>query len=428
VKPDRVKFHADVPKTVHTLARHMLLRLSRLSFWLAAAAAALGLLAPRGHETLLTVIAGIGSALALVLWRSAVRSQGRGGAVVPRPVAEPELLDSSALADAAQRLSREAHDAPSFEAALHAAGKVLRGEVGARELTVHEVHGVDATQAKISVLIEAQPGFRTVERSIRLDATPLGRAIRSQEALGETPGHLAVPVVSAGSVVAAIELNGIELAFDPTALKELLDTARLTLSRLAETAVVQQDGRGASRKTQFTIDPAQPGPGSPDHGDRIREPGSDDNPHRSLDQTGRMPAMLSKDPESFATAPADSAGVTAPVLDPVALRRLTDLDPTGANHLLERVLQAFQTSVARLRPQADAARLNGDRAALRLVAHTLKSSSASIGAMRLSQLCGQIEAVIRQDSGEDLVPYHDALNAALDEALSAIASLLKEQT
>jgi HPt (histidine-containing phosphotransfer) domain-containing protein len=138
--------------------------------------------------------------------------------------------------------------------------------------------------------------------------------------------------------------------------------------------------------------------------------------------------MLSKDPESFATAPPDGVGAAQPVLDPVALRRLTDLDPTGANHLLERVLQAFQTSVARLRPQADAARLNGDRGALRLVAHTLKSSSASIGAMRLSQLCGQIEAVIRQDGGEDLVPYHDALNAALDEALSAIASLLKEQT
>ena len=36
--------------------------------------------------------------------------------------------------------------------------------------------------------------------------------------------------------------------------------------------------------------------------------------------------------------------------------------------------------------------------AVRQVVHTLKSSSASIGALRLSRLCAEIETAIRQDA------------------------------
>lgn len=142
----------------------------------------------------------------------------------------------------------------------------------------------------------------------------------------------------------------------------------------------------------------------------------------------RAPA---ESPESGAPArpPAATPPPTesTPVLDPTALARLTELDPKGENRLLERVLQAFRTSVARLRPQADAARLSGDQAGLRLVAHTLKSSSASIGAMHLSQLCARIETTIRTANGDDLDAQLDALGTALDDVLVAIEQLLKER-
>ena len=95
--------------------------------------------------------------------------------------------------------------------------------------------------------------------------------------------------------------------------------------------------------------------------------------------------------------------------------------------LLAVVLAAFATSAARLRPQADAARASGDRAALRLVVHTLKSSSASIGAMRLSQLCARIESAIRLETLGDQDADLDALGCALDEVLRAIEPLLKAQ-
>ncbi len=118
---------------------------------------------------------------------------------------------------------------------------------------------------------------------------------------------------------------------------------------------------------------------------------------------------------------------SALVLDPGALARLAELDPSGENRLIERVLQAFQTSSARHRLQAAAARANGDRAGLRLVAHTLKSASASIGALQLSQVCARIEASIRADAGADLDAELAAMDSALEETLAAIARLLEER-
>ena len=96
--------------------------------------------------------------------------------------------------------------------------------------------------------------------------------------------------------------------------------------------------------------------------------------------------------------PADAAAE----LDEEALRRLRELDPTGANHLLERVFQAFETSAHRLMPQMHEAHLAGDHAGVRHVVHTLKSSSASIGAIKLSQVCAEIETMIRLDTLDGL--------------------------
>lgn len=114
-----------------------------------------------------------------------------------------------------------------------------------------------------------------------------------------------------------------------------------------------------------------------------------------------------------------------PVLDAAALARLTELDPTGQAQLVERVLRAFQTSAARLVPQLEAAHAVGDHASTRLVAHTLKSSSASIGALRLSRVCAHVEALVRQGETDGLEPEIAELLEAMTEALRAIDTQLK---
>ena len=115
------------------------------------------------------------------------------------------------------------------------------------------------------------------------------------------------------------------------------------------------------------------------------------------------------------------------VLDAAALAALRSLDPTGAGKLLERVLAAFESSTSRLVVQLHTARVGADAESVKHVAHTLKSSSASIGAVKLSQLCAEIEAMLR--NGQTL-PALDARLAALEgeiaAALGALRSVLRD--
>jgi len=112
------------------------------------------------------------------------------------------------------------------------------------------------------------------------------------------------------------------------------------------------------------------------------------------------------------------------VLDETALARLRELDPRGENHLLERVLKAFDASVARLLPQLLQARAAADQAAVRHVAHTLKSSSASIGAVALSQMCAGIEASARAGTLDLIGPDIDDMCREIDFVLQALKQLL----
>jgi HPt (histidine-containing phosphotransfer) domain-containing protein len=105
-------------------------------------------------------------------------------------------------------------------------------------------------------------------------------------------------------------------------------------------------------------------------------------------------------------------------LDAEALERLRALDPSGANALLERVLATFRGSLERLVPQMRDGRHKGDPQAVRHVAHTLKSSSASVGALRLSQLCAEVEQALRRNAGLGSV------DTQLDELLDEVQRLL----
>jgi HPt (histidine-containing phosphotransfer) domain-containing protein len=119
-----------------------------------------------------------------------------------------------------------------------------------------------------------------------------------------------------------------------------------------------------------------------------------------------------------------SPPVSPTVLDADALDRLRELDPSGKSKLLERVLRAFQSSTTRLKLQLVEARRTEDVAGIRHVAHTLKSSSASIGALALSRLCAEIEASIRADATAGLSDRLDAMDRELAAVLQAVTPML----
>jgi len=113
----------------------------------------------------------------------------------------------------------------------------------------------------------------------------------------------------------------------------------------------------------------------------------------------------------------------ATVLDAAALGKLRELDPQGQSQLLERVFTAFESSLLKMLPQLVAAERSGDWPTVRHVAHTLKSSSATVGALELSRLCAEIEALSRASDDRGMAERVDDLlaeSAAVRLALQAI--------
>ena len=111
-----------------------------------------------------------------------------------------------------------------------------------------------------------------------------------------------------------------------------------------------------------------------------------------------------------------TASLPAGLLDLQALERLRALDPGGTAGLLGRVLGTYTASLARLVEQLRQARRSADVQAQRHVAHTLKSSSASVGALKLSALCADIEDRMRDDPPATDVQF-DALISEAEHLL-----------
>jgi histidine phosphotransfer protein HptB len=112
------------------------------------------------------------------------------------------------------------------------------------------------------------------------------------------------------------------------------------------------------------------------------------------------------------------------VLDAESLERLHELDPNGASGLVPRVLKAFDSSLERLLAQLGQARVEDDRNAMRHVAHTLKSSAASIGALELSRICADIERKVREQQSEGLAGLLDDMVAQAGRVRAVLKPLL----
>jgi hypothetical protein len=121
---------------------------------------------------------------------------------------------------------------------------------------------------------------------------------------------------------------------------------------------------------------------------------------------------------------ASASAACAAVLDADALERLRELDPSGKSRLVDRVLRAFESSAWRLARQFSEAREAGDLQSIRHVVHTLKSSSASIGALVLARMCGEIETAIRTGGDAALPERLDAMDRELAAVLQAVSPML----
>jgi HPt (histidine-containing phosphotransfer) domain-containing protein len=89
-------------------------------------------------------------------------------------------------------------------------------------------------------------------------------------------------------------------------------------------------------------------------------------------------------------------------VDPTVLGDLTARLGERAAPFLVGLVDTFQAESALRLAELDAAAANEDVVAAAAVAHTLKSSSAAVGALRLSKLCTELEHDLRQGQMRDL--------------------------
>lgn len=116
-------------------------------------------------------------------------------------------------------------------------------------------------------------------------------------------------------------------------------------------------------------------------------------------------------------------------LDAGALARLRELDPDGRHGVVMRVMKAFETSLTRMLGQLSAqtgGTAPADPAVVASVAHTLKSSSASVGALSLSRTCAEIEQGVRSGTVTDLDVQVRRLIAECEAAQTAVGAMLRQ--
>ena len=117
---------------------------------------------------------------------------------------------------------------------------------------------------------------------------------------------------------------------------------------------------------------------------------------------------------------------TKPVLDAACMAELRALDPDGKAQLVKRVLATYQASLTKLVAQLQLARGEGAWDQVSRVAHTLKSSSASIGALTLSALCAEIERLLRAGDSNGAQPLIDQFQAEVQRVDGAVRQTLQQ--
>ncbi|MFI5292996.1 MAG: Hpt domain-containing protein [Candidatus Limnocylindrales bacterium] len=116
--------------------------------------------------------------------------------------------------------------------------------------------------------------------------------------------------------------------------------------------------------------------------------------------------------------------MTTDALDPEAFRHLLDITGGDLAFVDELIDTYLDDAVVQLQAMGQAA-AEGDAEAMIRPAHSLKSSSANVGAMAVTEACRSLEADARSGTIDDAVARVAACGAAFD---AACAALLAERT
>ncbi|MBS0395409.1 MAG: response regulator, partial [Proteobacteria bacterium] len=126
-------------------------------------------------------------------------------------------------------------------------------------------------------------------------------------------------------------------------------------------------------------------------------------------------------PETPAAEPARAEAPARPASEPAPLdARLESFRKTCKPDTYVRVIAIYLQNSLELREALRRAAIGGDAPALAAAAHALKSSSANVGAVVVAELCGDIEAAVRES---DITAAWSALDRLIHEHDRVLTSL-----
>lgn len=114
--------------------------------------------------------------------------------------------------------------------------------------------------------------------------------------------------------------------------------------------------------------------------------------------------------------------MTGNIIDREALTRLREA-MGGAPDDLAELIEDFTETAPAIAAAMRACHARGDLAACGIEAHSLKSNARDMGAVRLADLCLEQERACKAGLEEDVGARLDAIDAALSEALEALAQV-----
>jgi two-component system sensor histidine kinase/response regulator len=121
--------------------------------------------------------------------------------------------------------------------------------------------------------------------------------------------------------------------------------------------------------------------------------------------------------------PQTSASANLQAIDPQVIQGLRDLGGEDEPELLEELIDIFLEDAPHRMKDISEGFVAGDLGRVERGAHTLKSSSANIGALGLSEICRQIVERARTQRTQDLAQLCDASARSLAQAESELRSL-----
>ncbi|HEX2709321.1 MAG TPA: response regulator, partial [Candidatus Deferrimicrobium sp.] len=135
-----------------------------------------------------------------------------------------------------------------------------------------------------------------------------------------------------------------------------------------------------------------------------------------------------KEPGGAAEAPGEVAGTAKPPIsspiDKTVLDGIRELEGAGNHGFFERIINLYLSGASGLVGGILSAAEKGDMESLLRAAHTLKSSSANVGATGLSDLCRKIEGKARAGepvaAGDPLLPKFEGEFRLVREALTTL--------